>query len=146
MTDPYPGSFPPPPTVPFPATPSAWGGGSSAPEALLVTMGDIGVSASWVVTPGGSHPLAGTQWMMSNNSQTTESIPAWAIVMAILFFVFCLLGLLFLLVKERRTVGYVQVSVQGPSLYYATQIPVYSMAAVSDVEQRLNYVRSLAAR
>lgn len=90
--------------------------------------------------------MAGTQWMMSSNAQTTESIPTWAVVCAVIFFVFCLLGLLFLLVKERRTSGYVQVSVQGSGLYYATQLPVSSPAHIADIEQRLNYVRTLAAR
>jgi len=77
-----------------------------------------------VITPNGAYPLRRTTWMISNNTATTETLPTWAIVLAILLFFFCLLGLLFLLVKERRTTGYVQVSVQGEGLYYATQVPV----------------------
>ena len=75
----------------------------------------------------------------------TESIPAWAIVCAIIFFIFCLLGLLFLLIKERKTQGFVQVSVQGHGVFHATQVPVSSPAQVMDIEQRVNYCRSLVA-
>jgi hypothetical protein len=57
---------------------------------------------------------------VSNQTFATEVIPVWAIVLAIIFFVFCLLGLLFLLVKERRVHGAVQVGVQGPGFSYAT--------------------------
>ncbi len=124
------------PTAPTPA----------GTEPFLVTLGEIGVTDRWVVTPAGSFPLQGSQWIQSNNVQTTENIPTWAIVMMIIFFLFCFLGLLFLLVKERKTSGYVQVSVQADGTYYATQVPVSSTAHVVDVVQRLNYVRSLAAR
>ena len=119
---------------------------SSGAEPMLVTIGDIGVTERWVITPAGSYPLKGSQWIQSNNVQSTESIPTWAIVMMVIFFLFCLLGLLFLLVKERKTTGYVQVSVQADGAYYATQVPVSSPAHVADIEQRLNYVRMLAAR
>jgi hypothetical protein len=84
--------------------------------------------------------------MFSNNTQTTEYIPGWAIVLAVIFFCFCLVGLLFLLVKERRTTGYVQVGVQGPGLYYATQIPVTSASQIGPIEQRVNYARMLSSR
>lgn len=98
-----------------------------------------------VITPAGSYPLAGTVWIASNNTTTTESIPAVAIVLCILFVVFCLLGLLFLLMREKRTQGFVQVSVQGDGLYHAVQIPVSSPAAVMQIEQQVNYVRALVA-
>ena len=57
----------------------------------------------------------------------------------------CLLGLLFLLVKEERTTGVMQVAVQADGFYHATQIPVGNVAAVADVENRVNYIRSLVA-
>ena len=41
----------------------------------------------------------------------------------------CLLGLLFLLLKERRTSGSVQVSVQGPGFAYSSLIPAYNETA-----------------
>jgi hypothetical protein len=114
-------------------------------QPILITIGNIVCTQTSVITPGGSYPLAGTVWMVSNNTTTTESIPAYAIVLAILFFFFCLLGLLFLLIKERRTQGFVQVSVQGDGLYHAVQIPVSSPVAVVQIEQQVSYVRSLVA-
>src|ERR671925_2061765 len=83
-------------------------------EPVRVRLGDVSVSDTRVQTPYGAFPLARTTWMVTNQTYVTESIPAWAIVLAIIFFVFCLLGLLFLLVKERRLYGAMQVSIQGP--------------------------------
>src|SRR5437660_9057910 len=92
-------------------------------EPIRVQFGDLAVTDTRVHTPAGSWPLQGTTWTMSNQTFVSESIPAWAIVCAIVFFIFCLLGLLFLLVKERELHGAVQVGVQGPGLSYSTYIP-----------------------
>ena len=51
---------------------------------------------------------------------------------AVVFFVFCFLGLLFLLAKERHTEGFVQVVVQGPHLLHTVQLPVWSQEQVWD--------------
>jgi hypothetical protein len=110
-----------------------------------VTIGDIAVTPTQVITPGGSYPLARTTWTVQENVQQSENIPAWAIVLAVIFFVFCLLGLLFLLVKERKFQGYVQVGVQGPGFFHATQVPVSSPMHVGHVQQQVNYVRSVVA-
>lgn len=112
---------------------------------MLVTVGDMACTQFHVITPGGTYPLAGTTWIMTNNTVTTESIPGYAIVLAIVFFVFCLLGLLFLLIKDRRTQGAVSVSVQGPGLYHVTQIPVSSVLQIGETENRVNYIRGLVA-
>jgi hypothetical protein len=56
-----------------------------------------------------------------------------------------LLGLLFLLVKEERTVGSVQVVVQGRGFLHTVQLPVANRAQVSDYAARVNYARSLSA-
>jgi len=112
---------------------------------VLVTIGDIACSQTQVFTPGSVFPLAGTTWIVADHSTTREKIPTYAIVLAIVFALACLLGLLFLLIKERTVEGYVQVSVQGPSLYYATHIPARDPNTVVDVEQRVNYTRSLVA-
>ena len=111
----------------------------------LVSVGDIAVSQTQYATPAGTFPLARTQWMVQENVQTTQGIPTYAIVLAILFFIVCLLGLLFLLIKEERTSGYVQVSVQGQGAFHATQIPVSNRMQVGDIHQRVNHVRSLVA-
>jgi hypothetical protein len=112
---------------------------------VLVTVGDIACTQTTVITPNGSHPLAGTTWIVANNSSTKEKIPTYAIVLAVIFALACLLGLLFLLIKERIVEGYVQVSVQGPNLFYATQVQIHDPQQVADVEQRVNYIRSLVA-
>jgi len=117
---------------------------SGAPEPVLVTIGDITVTPSWVVTPAGSAPVSSVQWHVTDMSVTTREIPTWAIVCAVIFFLFCFLGLLFLLAKEERTVGSVQVVAQAPGLLYSTQIPVWSLHQVHDVNGRVNYARSIA--
>lgn len=118
-----------------------WYGG----DHLLVTIGDVGVNQSTVLTPSGSAPVGQTSFQFSDMSVTREGIPTWAIVCTIIFFVFCFLGLLFLLVKERRTEGFVQIVVQGPGLLHTLQLPVYSQQQVWDYNQRVNYARSLSA-
>src|SRR5437660_12027608 len=99
-------------------------------EPIRVQVGDIAVTDVRIHTPAGSWPLQGTTWTMTNQTFVTESIPAWAIICTIVFFIFCLLGLLFLLVKERRVNGAVQVSVAGPGFSHSTYIPAYNEMAV----------------
>jgi hypothetical protein len=112
---------------------------------VLVTIGDMAITQAHVITPTGFIPLIGTTWLVQENVQSTSGIPTWAIVMAILLFLFCLLGLLFLLVKEERTTGWVQVSVQAPGAFHATQIPVNHPLQIGAIHQQVNYVRSLVA-
>jgi hypothetical protein len=115
-------------------------------EPIRVQLGQIACTDTRVHTPIGSYPLAGTTWTVTNQSYLTESIPAWAIVAAIVFFIFCLLGLLFLLVKERRITGSVQVSVQGPGFAYSSLIPANSEMALYQVTERVNWIRAQVAR
>ena len=117
-----------------------------APDPVLITIGDIACTEHQVLTPSGSRPLAGTTWIVTNQTQVVERIPPVAIVLAIIFALACLLGLLFLLMKERTVQGFVQVSVQGPSFYHATQVPISSQAEVFEIENRVNYIRGLVAR
>src|SRR4051794_22007211 len=91
-------------------------------ESTLVTVGDIACSQHWVTTPAGSHPLGGSTWIVTNQTTVSERIPPYAIILAIVFALACLLGLLFLLIKERTVQGFMQVSVQGPGFYYATRV------------------------
>ena len=120
-----------------------WAGGyPSGP--VLVEFGDVLVTADSVVTPAGTAPVGQVGFSFTDMSRTTQSIPAWAIVCAILFFVFCLLGLLFLLVKEERTQGWVQIVVQGPRLLHHVQLPVWSPQQVWELNARVNYARSIS--
>ena len=119
--------------------------GAPTQDPVLVTVGDIGVTRTSVVMPLGVRSLRGSVWMVQNNTTTTEAIPTYAIVLCVVFALFCLLGLLFLLIKERKTQGFMTVSVQGEGFYHATQIPISFPTQVSDVEGRVNYIRSLSA-
>jgi hypothetical protein len=80
-----------------------------------------------------------------DNSTTRQAIPQWAIVCAVIGFLLCLIGLLFLLVKEERTEGSVLVTVQGDGLLHTSQIPVQNPLAVQDVLSRVAYARSLSS-
>jgi hypothetical protein len=120
--------------------------GAPAVDAPLVQIGDITVTSHWVVTPQGTRPLAGTTWLVTDLSGSYRAIPTWAIVMAVIGFFFLLLGLLFLLVKEDRTDGWVQVTVSARGFSHSTSIPVRSQYAVADIHNRVNYARSVAAQ
>jgi hypothetical protein len=112
---------------------------------VLVTIGDIACTPVMVITPSGQAPIGSVVWSYTDMSRTTRSIPTWAIVCAIVFFFFCLLGLLFLLAKEDRTEGSVQVVVQGQGFLHQVQLPVFSAMQVQDYAARVNYARSLSA-
>lgn len=107
-----------------------------------MTIGDIAVSQHWVMTPSGTFPIRGSVWTVMDTSQYQERIHPLGIVLAILFVWFCLVGLLFLLMKERTTSGYTQVTVQGNGFYHSTMIPA---GRAQIVTQQVNYARTLAA-
>lgn len=115
-------------------------------SAVVLVIGDIGVTRSQVVTPAGSCDLRSTTWTAQANVTTRQTTPAWAVVLAVIFFFACLLGLLCLLVKRTKTSGWVEVTVQGPGLFYGTRVPVSSSLAVASVQDQVNQARSLAAR
>lgn len=114
-------------------------------DPIILTIGDIGVTQHWVVTPNGSAPLAGSQWIGRDMTRTETKIPAWAIVLAIIFFLACLVGLLFLLVKEKTTTGHFEVSVRSGALYHVTQIPVSSEFQMTQIRGLVNQAQTFAA-
>jgi len=115
------------------------------PEQWLTTVGDISISQHWVMTPTGPHPIRGSVWTVTDMSYYQESISTAGIILAIVFVWFCLLGLLFLLMKDHRMVGYLQVTVQGNGFHHSTMIPARGPQSVIGVHQTVNYARSLAA-
>lgn len=115
------------------------------PEDVVLRLGEITVTRNAVITPAGTGPLNRTTWVAHDHVVTKQTTPAWAIVLAIIFFLFCLLGLLFLLAKETMVSGWVEVTVSGPGLHYATRIPVNSMIAIGYVHDQVNYAQSMAA-
>jgi hypothetical protein len=124
--------------------PDASTAGSSAP--FILTIGDIGVTPELIVTPNGSAPLAGSQWLATDMTRTESKIPTVAIVLAVIFAFACLLGLLFLLMKEEKTTGYVDVTVRSADLYHRTQLPISSPLQVAQVRQLVAQAQALAAR
>jgi hypothetical protein len=118
--------------------------GPGEPEELLATIGDISVTQNWIYTPGGAYPLRGSTWTVVDMSHETEKIAKAGWILALVFVWFCLVGLLFLLMKERTATGYYQVTVQGDGFHYSTLVPADSVhfAAVQD---EVDYAQSLAA-
>ncbi|WP_026919655.1 hypothetical protein [Gordonia shandongensis] len=132
------GPVPPPGNPPF-------GPAAGYGQPPLVSIGDIQCTQSHVVTPIGSCPIQGARWHVTDMTQTTEEIPTWAIVCAIVgAFVVCLFSLFFLLVKERRVVGTVSVMVQNDGFSYTTAIPANGVGVAMDITNRVNYARMLS--
>jgi hypothetical protein len=135
-TSAQPGPYQPVPAQPVPADPGP----------VIVQIAEIGVTSTVVHTPTGDLPLAGSQWQVNDYWFTTQRIPRWAILAAILgFCVLTVFSLLFLLVKESVAQGTVQVIVTSGTLQYVARIPVRDQAAVTAINQQVNYVRTLAA-
>lgn len=132
--------------VPWPDRPRGAGPEPYVPPPILVTVGDIACSATDVFTPNGTHPLARTTWIVTQQTTVSRRIPGYAIVCAILFFAVCFLGLLFLAIREEQMQGFMQVSVESvDGFHHRTQVPVSTRGQVVDTEQRVNYIRGLVA-
>ncbi|GAA1479955.1 hypothetical protein GCM10009624_03950 [Gordonia sinesedis] len=136
------------PNAPYGA-PAEYGQGfpNQVPAQPLVTIGDITCTQYEVITPSGTFPIAGSQWAVTDMSVTTERMSQTGLVLALVgFFLVCFLSLLFLLMKDRQTTGYIQVSVRGRNgVQHVTNIPAFSPATMMDVSARVNYARGLAA-
>ncbi|MFE6841562.1 hypothetical protein [Streptomyces sp. NPDC057686] len=124
--------------IPAPVQPPAYGGGSG------FALGDITIVGDQIMTPSGPMPLKGAMWNATDLSRTETKIPAHAIVLAIVFFLFCLLGLLFLLMKEKTTTGYVQVTVTSGGRHHSTMVPAVDAGTFPWVMNQINYARSLS--
>ncbi|MER0481647.1 hypothetical protein ABR737_25485 [Streptomyces sp. Edi2] len=139
---PVPGGFPTGPGG-FQADPGGFQAGPQ-PGGMALSLGDIAVTGDTIMTPAGPMPLRGAVWTATDMSRTEEKIPSHAVVLAVVFFFFCLLGLLFLLMKERVTTGFVQVTVNSGGRHHSTMIPVQSREQVMFVLNQVNYARSLS--
>jgi hypothetical protein len=113
-----------------------------APEETVLTIGEILVSAHWVVTPSGNTSLAGSQWTVADQSRSVKKHPAWTIVLAVLLFP---IGLLFLFVTNEETVGYMEVKVRGAGFAYTAQVPVRENSAVQTIRRQVAEAESMAA-
>jgi hypothetical protein len=93
-------------------------------------------------------PLAGTQIFVADMTRTDRRIPTWAIVLAIIGAFFFLLGLLFLLVREDRRTGFVQMTLTNGAFTYQTAEPAGLDTATQmlELQNRANYARGVIAR
>lgn len=124
--------------MPTPAYPAAAPGGAG------FTLGDISIAGDQIITPSGTMPLRGAMWNATDFSRTEEKIPTHAIILAVIFFLFCLLGLLFLLMKEKKTTGYIQITVTSAGRHHSTMIPATDAMAYQRVMGQINFARSLS--
>lgn len=116
--------------------------GGGAP---LVSIGDITVMNHGIVTPSGTLPMRGAVWNATDMSRTEEKIPTHAIILAVIFFLFCLLGLLFLLMKERKTTGFIQVMVTSGGKHHSTMVQATHPDSFQQVMGQVAYARSLSS-
>jgi hypothetical protein len=132
-----------PPTGP-PAGPVDFGAAAAGP--VIVQIAEIAVTSTVVHTPAGDIPLAGSQWLVTDYWFTQQRTPRWAIVAAIAgFCVLTIFSLFFLMIKESVMQGTVQITVTNGTRQYVARIPVTDQAAVTTINQQVNYVRTLAA-
>jgi hypothetical protein len=92
-------------------------------DPVLLSIGDISVTQTHIYVPQGRFPLHGTTWTVQDSTQVSEGIPPVAIILTIVFVWFCLIGLLFLLMKQKRYTGFVSITVTGMGLYHSVQFP-----------------------
>ncbi|MCT4355666.1 hypothetical protein M5362_21240 [Streptomyces sp. Je 1-79] len=128
------------PGVPVPPQypPVGQSGGAS------LALGDITVVGDQIHTPAGPMPLKGAVWNAMDLSRTEEKISTVGIVLACVFVAACGLGLLFLLMKEHQTTGFVQITVTSGGRHHATMIPATGPHTIQWVMGQLNYARSLS--
>ncbi len=112
----------------------------------LTTIGDIAVSQYWISTPIGQFPIRGTEWTVTDMSTSEEHLSTGRVVLAIVGSLFCLLGLLFLLAKDVRQVGFIQVTVRGDGFCHSTMVPATHPDTVLDVSDEVDYARELAGQ
>ncbi|KAB1909464.1 hypothetical protein F8279_03840 [Micromonospora sp. AMSO1212t] len=117
-----------------------------AQSAVAVQIAEIMVTPPVIRTPAGVLPLAGASWYVTDYWQKEEKIAPWAVVAAILgFFCLTVFSLLFLLIKETRHYGTVQVTVSSGGHQYVARIPVTDQFQVHQLNNQVNYARSLSA-
>lgn len=116
----------------------------ATPSLYLVSIGNVHATSEWVVTPAGSWPIGTVNVTTQDQTATTTHTPGWAIVMVILFIWFFLLSLLFLLAREVRVSGFVNVTIWGPGgQTYTENVQVWTAEQRADVFNRVAYLQSI---
>ncbi|MEU1841657.1 hypothetical protein [Micromonospora chersina] len=134
------------PAAPYPPVPAPLPGPlPPAQSVVAVQIGEIMVTPPVIRTPAGVLPLAGSSWHVMDHWQKEEKVATWAVVASILgFFCLTVFSLLFLLVKETRHHGTVQVTVTNGGHQYVARIPVADQFQVQQINNQVNYARSLS--
>ncbi|MEU8262344.1 hypothetical protein AB0C02_17140 [Micromonospora sp. NPDC048999] len=140
------------PPAPQPGMPVTWPGPyppagplPPAQSVVAVQIGEIMVAPPVIRTPAGMLPLAGASWHVVDYWQKEEKVATWALVCAILgFFCLTVFSLLFLLIKETRHHGTVQITVTNGGHQYVARIPVADQFQVQQINNQVNYARSLS--
>jgi hypothetical protein len=116
-----------------------------AAERIVGQLGEIQVTTAMVRTPSGQFPLRGSSWRVSDATHIEQKIPTWAFVLAFVL-ALCSAGLsfLFLIIRETRYTGAIEVWVGHGRLTYTARIPVSSVGAIQAVYNQVNYFQSLA--
>lgn len=113
--------------------------------AVIARFGTLEVTATTVYAPAGTFPLRGSVWRCFDHWRTERVIPTWAIAAAVLgFFVVPFVSLLFLLVKEHRTVGVLQVCAWDGTHQHVADLPVGNPVQAQSIERQVGYVAALA--
>lgn len=112
---------------------------------VIARFGSIEVTATTVRAPSGVFPLHGSVWRCFDYWRTERVTPTWAIAAAVLgFLVVPFVSLLFLLVKEHRTVGVLQVCAWDGTHQHVVDLPVGNPVQARAIEHQVGYVAALA--
>lgn len=120
---------------------------SGAPvDPTLFALGDIGVGRVWVATPSGSAPMNGSTFYLQEAVYTEEKMPQWALIAAIVGFVFiCVFSLFFLMVKEKTVTGYVDVTVINGEFRHLSRIPITTPFQLDQIRRQVADAQQMAA-
>lgn len=107
---------------------------------------NIQITTSHLFAYGTVVPLAGSEWHATTTGTTTRTVPPWAIVLCIIFFLACFLGLLFLAVKEEKFRGEVNVTVRDAAgKSWSESVPVNDVAARHLVMRRVGWAQTMTS-
>lgn len=122
-------------------------GAGPVADPVIARFGSLTVTATSVVTPTGSYPLAGSRWHLVDEWHEVRTTPTWAVAAAVGgFFVMAFFSLFFLLCKETQCRGDMVILIELGDGEHACRIPVRTPAEVAMLRRQVAQVRSLAAR
>ncbi|MEU8656360.1 hypothetical protein [Actinoplanes philippinensis] len=128
-----------PPASEIPASPEPSG-------PVIAEIAEMQITSTMVRTPVGDLPLAGSRWLVTDHWLSQRRTPTWARIVAFGGICFTAgLSLFLLLFKEAVVQGTVSVTVTSGQHQYVSRVPVRHEDDVNEINQQVNYIRSLAA-